>query len=906
MHSKLGLAATASAVASLLIGTDAVADRLELHADRFILGNGLRVVVHEDHAAPSVTVAVVYDVGSQNEPPGRAGFAHLFEHLMFNGSEHYNGEWPRPLEVVGGTEINAATSRDSTEYYETIPSAALERTLWMESDRMGHLLGVVDQARLDEQRGVVENEKRQDENQPYGRQLEALYAGLFPIDHPYHQSPIGSIEELDAASVADVRDWFHHYYGPNNAVIVLTGDVTVAEAHRLVERYFGDIPAGPSIDTPTSWTPTRLHDTREIQYDNVASGAISRGWAVPGTTSPDRALLNIAAVVLGEGQSSRLYRTLVEDRRLATQASAVLIDSRLSSVLKLDVTLLSQTSFASADDSIDQTIRDFLRTGPTPEELARAKTLLRARFVRAIENGSYLAISLAAGELDADNPTYIQDYLRAVDAATSEDVMQSARRYLSVGSHEVAVEPRTHYTNTSNGVDRSTGMPAVNNNERTPLNFPHTETAVLANGVRLVVSEQRNVPTVQIAIQFNAGFAADDPAHPGAAGFAAALLTQGTRARSAPQISQETDRLAAYLYATNSPDRTTVSLSALSEQLIPSISVWADSVINSTFADDEIARVREQRLAAFAQDNTDPAAIARAVLTAALYGVHHPYSASFSGLTSEAAIRSVTRDDLLRFRDTWLRPDNATVFVVGDTNMSEIRPLLEQALRSWRKSPAPLQTITTPDAPASRSPRIIIVDRPGAAQSYIFAGLVGPRGANTGDVATSIANDIFGNTFTSRLNMNLREDKHWSYGAYSVLRNGTGPRLLFIQAPVQTDHTGDAIREIQREMTEINSAHPISQEELSAAVLSATRRLPATINNQNGVLTSLTSAALYERPLDYTTRLPELYGALTLAQVQDAARNLFQPDRLVWVIVGDRAAIESQIAGLNMPIELIP
>lgn len=881
--------------------------QLNLAHERFVLRNGLTLIVQEDRSAPIVSVGVWYRVGSRNEAFGQTGLAHLFEHLMFNGSENFDGEWYAPMREIGAAGVNGTTSPDRTSYVQTIPTTALDRVLWMESDRMGHLLGAVTQAKLDEQRGVVENEKRQGENEPYGRAKDLLYEGLFPLGHPYRHSIIGSREDLWAASLQDVHAWFARYYGPNNAVVVLVGDIAPAEARARVEHYFGDIAAGPDIDAWTDWQPNRLHDTRETLHDAVASVVTERGWVVPQRTTRDRALLDMAATVLGDGQRSRFHRELVEGRKVASAVGVEVTPLQIASVFNLSVTLNPGEGARTASEAIDQLMAEFLARGPTSAEVEHARARLFANAVRRFETAAARGQALAEGELYAADPSFAARYLQWINDATPEDVRDAARRHLSRGSHQVDVLPRGDYSHAEVGVDRTGGLPPAPDTFPA-FTFPEVRTATLSNGARIAVVHRPTAPSVQISAQFEAGFAADAApgGKEGVSSFAMKALDRGTLNRDATEIADEAGRLGASIRTISDMDVSIVSLWSLKAGLDRSLELWADVLVNASFPDDAIERLRNQQLASILQERADPDAVAERILPPIIYGSGHPYAFSYTGSGTETTTRSITRADLLAFRDDWLRPDNVQIFVVGDITLEEIQPALERVLRGWRAPATPVPTKVMTELPTRGTPRVILVDRPGAPQSLILGWRLGPRGDAPDHLAIEAMNAVFGGGFNARLNMNLREDKHWSYGVTSGLRSrARGPRPFFIRAPVQTDRTADALREIIRELTEINATRPIQQAEMRPVIMSSMRQLPALLQGQSTLLENLAASAALGRPLDYAASLEEHYQALDLEDLRDAARTLLAPDAMTWVIVGDRTLIEAPIAALGIaPIEI--
>ena len=880
------------------------APELNLDYERFTLDNGLRVIVHEDRKAPVVAVSIWYHVGSRNEPEGQTGFAHLFEHLMFNGTENYDGEWFEPLERVGATSLNGTTWLDRTNYFQTVPTPAVDLALWMESDRMGHLLGAVTQDKLDNQRGVVQNEKRQGDNQPYGRVNYQLYEGLFPPGHPYRHSTIGSMEDLDAATLEEVHQWFRDYYGPNNAVLALVGDIDTATAREKVERYFGDIPSGPNVDVFEAWAPTRESNTREVQFDEVPAVLANRAWVAPGRNTRDRALLDLVAAVLGSGRNSRLYLDLVYNQQRATDVNIGVTAFELASVFDLSVYLTPGETADVADEAIDRILTRFKEWGPTAEELERVVTGINARTVRRLEQVNGKASILAEGELYAGDPLVIEQYLDWVNAATPQEVRDAARAYLGDGWHQVDVVPAGSYANAAEGIDRSGGLPELPT-ELPTLRFPEIQTTTLSNGVPIVLAERPAVPIVEMSIQFDAGYAADAGGTLGAASFAMSMLDLGTTRRNALEIAAEEERLGANLSAGSNLDASSVTLSALKDQLEPSIELWSDLFLNPVFDAEEMERLRGQWIARIAQEKAQPVQLALRLLPPAIYGEGHAYGVPFTGSGTEASISALTREDLVGFKETWLRPDNATIFVAGDTTLDEIAPILERALGGWTAPGAPAPTKNVADVAMGTSPRVILIDIPNSPQSVILAGHLAPGLGSDRDLAIESMNDVLGGSFTSRANMNLREAKGWSYGVQTLFQNAAEQRPFLIYAPVQTDRTGDSIAELVAEIDAIQGARPVTEDEMARTIAGATRGLPGRFQTARSVLNSLIEAERYGRPLDYAATLTERYEALELPDLQSAADEIVRPGSLTWLIVGDLGQVRGQVEPLGIaPVEV--
>jgi zinc protease len=871
--------------------------------NEFKLTNGLRVIVHNDRKAPVVAVSVWYHVGSKDERPGLKGFAHLFEHLMFNGSENFNDEWFRPMEEIGATDLNGTTWFDRTNYYQTVPTPALERVLFMESDRMGHLLGAIDQKKLDEQRGVVLNEKRQGENEPYGKLEYHVLAGLFPEGHPYRWSTIGSEADLNAAKLEDVKSWFRSAYGPSNAVLVLSGDIDTATAKALTEKYFGTIAPGTPLSKRQSWVPQRPENTVDILYDRVPQTRISRNWAVPGFRDRDKTLVELAASIFGGGKTSRLYKALVFDAALATSASMSVQEMEIASIAELEINVRPDGDAAAAQQLAEKTLADFLLKGPTQAELARTKTVIRAATLRGLEKVSGKAIALASGALYADDADHNSKELAWVDAATTADVRDAARRWLGTGWHQVTVKPFGALQASGTDVDRTKGLPAVTNMPE--LSFPALEQATLGNGIKVVLAPRPGTALASVALLFDAGSAGDPQNRPGLSNLTMNMLDEGAGGRDALTLAAAAESLGASLRASSSLDSSIASLGALVDKLDPSLALLADVVQRPNFAMADLERLRRNQLASIAQEKAQPQALALRLLPPALYGSNHPYGKPFTGSGTEASIKAIIPADLKSYAQHWLRPDTVTIYAGGGVTMAQLKPLLEKYFGQWKTPAVARITKASLDVAPAKSTRVAIIDKPGAEQSYILAGRIGSRGASNSYFAESIANDVLGGAFTARINMNLREDKHWSYGAFSFMPDAIGPRPWLILAPVQTDKTTESLQEIVKDITEFKGKKPATAAEMDRQIKSNVRSLPGAFETVSSLVGSMVSNAAMGRAPDFVRQVKQRYEAVQAKDVNDAAAAEFRTDDLLWVVVGDRSKIEAGVRKLNLgPVEI--
>ena len=865
---------------------------------RYVLPNGLTLIVHEDRKAPIVAVNIWYHVGSKNEPTGRSGFAHLFEHLMFNGSENFNSDFFKATELLGATDQNGTTNKDRTNYFQNVPTSALDSILWLESDRMGHLLGAVDQARLDEQRGVVQNEKRQGENQPYGRVWNAITEATYPDDHPYGHTVIGSMDDLNAADLPTVQQWFKDYYGPANAVIVLAGDISPEEALAKVTHYFGDIPPGPPITQPARMIAPMVGEQREIMYDRVGQPRLYKVWNVPPAGEADADHLGLLAQVLTSGRNSRLYKRMVFDDQTATGVSAFVSEGEIGSQFVIVVTAKPGQDLAALEAVVDEELGRLLRDGPTANELERARTSTGAGLVRGLERiGGFGGKSdrLAQGEVFHDNPDAWRESYARLLAARPQDLTAAGREWLTDGSYTLEVRPFDQYAAAATGADRS-AMPVPG---ETPMaNFPSFERFELSNGLDVVLATRTGVPTVSMNLIVDAGTAGEGADKAGLAVLTPAVMTSGTDDLDALEISDRLQLLGATLGGSSGVDTTSISMTAIDSRLEESLDLYADVILNPAFRPDDFERSRVQQVSGIQQADRNPGAVANRVLAGSLYGYDNPYGRPTSGTVQ--TVGALTPADAEAYHAAWFRPDNATLVVVGDVTRAELVPLLEDKFRGWTAPASALPARQQPTAVAAASgPVIYLVDRAGP-QSTITAGRLVPALDPATEPAITAMNTALGGSFTSRINMNLREDKGWSYGAGSGIRSARGERLFLVSTGVQSDKTAESLLEIDRELTEILTGRPISDEELAAHKSNLILGMAGQWETNGAVAGDLAQMVVYGLPDDYFDRSAAGIVATTPATASEAARTIVGDGPTVWVVVGDRATLEPRLRALNI------
>lgn len=866
------------------------ADDIHIPYTEYTLNNGLRLIVHEDHKAPIAAVNVWYHVGSKNEKPGKSGFAHLFEHLMFNGSENFNEDYFQALEAIGATDLNGTTNNDRTNYFQNVPTAALDQVLWLESDRMGHLLGAIDQEKLDEQRGVVQNEKRQGENQPYGRQWEIITKEMYPQGHPYSWTVIGSMDDLNAASLEDVYEWFEQYYGAANAVIVVAGDVYPADIYERVKKYFGDIGPGPTLVRPEVNIPKRFNDTRASYQDRVPEARITMVWNTPENGTAEDAHLNLAASVLTSGKNSRLYKRLIYEDQTATSASAFHWAKEISGNFVIQANVKPGESHEEVEAVILEELEKFINEGPTEQELVRAKSQFFSGFIKGLERiGGFGGKSdiLASSTVYGGEPDAYKEYMEYFEDATVEDIRKTCEKWLSEGKFTLVCTPFPEYKADETVSADRTKLPDLT--ESKPSEFPDLQRATLSNGMNVVLAKRSGVPTVVMNMLFDAGYASDHGAKPGRAQLAMSMLDEGTSSMSALEINERLQLLGASIGSGSSLDNSSVSMNTLLPTLDESLDLYADVIKNPSFPEKEFERLQKQQLAGIQREKSTPIQMALRVMPKFLYGEDHPYGLPLTGSGYEESVEDLTREDLLAFYNDWLKPNNATLIVVGDIEMNELKDKLEARFGDWQKGSIPKKDVAAKAETSGNT--LYLMDRPESLQSVIIGGYLTEPYGDVDEITLEAMNNVLGGSFTSRLNLNLREDKHWAYGAGSFIPNAKGQRPFLAYAPVQTDKTKESVQEIQKEYDLFVGANPVTLAEFEKDQNNSILQLPGSWETNGSVAGSINEIVTYGLPDDYFKKYDEAVRNMNLDNVHELSKQIVKPDQIDWFIVGDKAKI---------------
>jgi len=870
-----------------------------IKVEKYELPNGLDVILHEDHSIPMVSVNIWYHVGSKNEKVRRTGFAHLFEHMMFQGSQHHEGEYFEPLEKIGAA-INGSTELDRTNYWEDVPSNYLELALWLESDRMGFLVPAMTQEKLDNQRDVVKNERRQGvENEPYGKVEDLMLPLQYPEGHPYAHSVIGSMEDLSAASLDDVKDFFKSYYTPNNASLCIAGDFDPAVAKKMVEKYFATIPAGPPVDRVHAWIPKIDGVRRGSAEDNVNLPRVYYAWNTPAGYTPGDAELDLLANVLASGKTSRLYKALVYDKQIAQDVSAYQSSSEVCGSFNIVATVRAGHTLAEVEAAIDEELNRLLAGGVTSAELTQAQTAYEASFVRRMEGvGSFggRADMLNAYNTLLGDPNKFQWDLDRYTRATVADVQRALKQYIGLDNRLIfECMPQGSLAADTVQPDRTTQPPPLAEPTFTP---PSIQKTKLANGMDLWLVENHKLPLVQTNLVFQSGWAADPANRPGAGALTAALIDEGTKTRTALQISEEAKSLGARLGTGSSFDGSYVSLNVLKRNLDRSLALMADVVLNPTFPSEELERQRQIYLGRILQESKQPFTTAFKTFLRTLYGSDHPYGQPFTGSGTETSIKSIARDDLVKYYSANYHPNNASVVMAGDITLAEAKAALDKAFKGWQPGTVAAPTIPEP-APLTKT-TIYLVDKPGAAQSVVIVGSLGVHRSAPDYVATTVMNNALGGQFTSRVNLNLREDKGYTYGAGSFFdgRRATGPFAAY--APVETKNTDKTIIEIMKELRDIVGARPLSDAELTDSKNNLMKSFPQDFQSIAGIAGSMGSIITYGLPESEWQTYVQRVTAVDGVVATKAAKDHLHPDAVLIVVVGDRAKIEDGIRALNL------
>jgi zinc protease len=897
----------------------------ELKYEKFTMPNGLVVIMHEDHRLPLVAVDLWYHVGPLNERAGRTGFAHLFEHMMFEGSEHVGEKAHiKYVQGAGATDVNGTTDFDRTNYFETVPSNQLELALWLESDRMGFLLEGLDREKLTNQRDVVRNERRQGEGTPYDLAGEKIYQLLFPKDHPYYANVIGSHADIEAARLNDVRDFFKQFYTPNNASLAVAGDFDPTRLKPLLTKYFGPIPKGPAAEPVTVTTAPITEQKRATVTDTVKLPQLRIAFLLPAAYTPGDADSTLLTHILGGAKASRLDQVLVYKQQVAQSVNCRHNSLKLTSIMECSITAKPNVKLEDLEATFWQEVAKLQTDGPTKEELDSARTVDLTQKITGLERlGGFggVADTLDKYNQYTSDPGYLSKDLASYQAATVASVKQSAAKYLNKnqavvvscvpGKKVVDDVPRSP-ANTDADVKLTPPYPAAfeeqENWRKTPppagpavaFSLPVPKTFALKNGLQVYLVEDKQLPVLSASIVARAGSENNAPPQAGLATLTAALLNEGTKTRNATQLADDTESIGARIATGASVDAASASITVLSNNTDAGLDLLSDIVLHPAFNPEDLERIRKQRLVGIAQESDSVIATARRVGPRLLYG-DQPYGESPIGTLE--SIRNLTRDDITSFYTSHYGPADSALVLSGDVSLEEARRLAEHYFGGWTATAA--ANVTLPPAPPTPALRIALVDKPGAPQTALVVyGLGLP--ITTPDLQTlQVMNYTLGGAFASRINMNLREVHGFTYGANSIFATYREGGAFYAGGLIKTDVTAPATQQLMLELKRIQSEPP-TEAEVKEAKIARVQSLPGQFETTNATTSAMASIFLYKRPLDYYAVLPAAYLAVTPQDVERVAKSDIHPDHLIIVEVGDRAKIEPALKELNLaPIELV-
>ncbi len=885
-----------------------------LPIESYTLPNGLKVVLHRDASVPRVTVCLAYHVGSKNEVAGRTGFAHFFEHMMFRGTKNVPN-YDVPLQETGA-QSNAFTSEDLTVYYETVPAPFLERALYLEAERLAFLPSALDQAKFDTEREVVKNERLQSyENVPYGMAEEALLAAVFPEGHPYSWSVIGSMKDLNAATVADLRRFFAEFYHPANAALCLAGDFDPAQARATIARYFGPIPPGPA-PRPVAPPPAPLAKPALLaERDKVTLPRLYRAWPTVADDHADAPALHLLAACLTDGQSSRLHRALVQDARVATDVDADSDTKEVAGLFTLDATAAEGKTLDQVARALDAAFADLAKNPPTAAELARALAQFERATFKSLTSPLGRAITLSTNFVEKGDPAaYRADYAR-YHRVTTADLARVAARYLTANRVNLTIEKAgPDAAKSAAPVVGPKPGPVAELPARPPINAPGVDWATLpgptpappwqtpryvrktlSNGMEVWISPWRTLPLVEARLIFPVGTADDPTGKSGLASLTASIIDKGTTARTASEFAEELETLGASLGVGASHDATSLSLSVLARNLAPAFDLVGRLLETPRFDPKDFTQEQQLQVDGLLQGPDSPTWIAGRAFRTLMYGPAHPYGNHPQG--SPATVKGLTLADV-RAAHARLAANRAKLIVVGDVDPDALAATFESTLGRWKTTgpaPGPRPKVEAPAAPAV----VHLVDKPGAVQSVIAVGRRWVDRKDPRHFAASIGNRVVGEDFLSRLNANLREKNGYSYGCGSsfVYRRTGGAWQA--TSEVRADVTAEALKEVIGELDALAQARPLTDAEIATARDAEVRSFPESFDNPGGIAGVLVGIAQFDLAADYLDTYLGSLRATPDDQVRGVTVEVVNPADRVILVVGDRATVEPRLKALG-------
>ena len=900
-------------------------DELVIPYEKYKLSNGLTLIVHEDHSDPVVHVDVTYHVGSAREEIGKSGFAHFFEHMMFQGSDNVADEEHFKIISEAGGTLNGTTNRDRTNYFETLPNNQLATALWLEADRMGFLLDAVTQKKFEVQRETVKNERGQNyDNRPYGLAREMNAKNLYEYGHPYSWLTIGYLEDLDRVNVEDLKNFFLRWYGPNNAVLTVGGDVNPAEVVKLAEQYFGSIPAGPAVENMKPSLPV-LDKDRYVSYeDNIRTAMLNMTFPVVESGHKDEHALNVLASVIGQGKSSILYKNFIKDQK-ALSASAYNSGSELAGEFTIMIMAYPNLGLEESEALLRKSLAEFETRGVTDQDLTQYKATAESRLINRLASVSGKVSQLAYNETFTGNPNNIQEELRRIQAVTKEDVNRVYNQYIK-GKNSVilSVVPKgkpelvakaDNYTISTEGfvpaADQYSGLTynkAVDNFDRSKrptagknpvVMVPELWTANYNNGLKVIGTESDEIPTVTLQLTMQGGhrLSMDNPEKAGISSLTASMWNEDTENYTAEEFSNELEMLGSSIRVFGGSDAIEIYVQSLKKNIEPTLKLLEERMFRPKFNEDDFDRLKKQQLEGIANSATQPTMIANQVYSKLLYGEGHFLSLPSSGTTE--TVESLTIEDVNQFYKNSFSPSLAHLVVVGDISENEITSKLG-FLEKWEKKDIKL----APDAktPKIDKTRIYFVDKPDAAQSEIRIGYVAMPYDALGDYYKSgLMNYTLGGAFNSRINLNLREDKGYTYGARSGYRGSKYGGTFTASAGVRADATAESVTEFMNELTSYRDKG-LREDEVAfmkSSIGQSDARQYETPNQKAGFLGRLLE---YDLKSDYVQKQTDILNKITAKELSELARKNLPVENMHIVVVGDKKTVLPKLKELQYEV----
>jgi zinc protease len=903
------------------------AGKLVIPYEKYVLPNGLTLVVHEDHSDPVVYVDVTYHVGSAREQEGRSGFAHFFEHMMFQGSEHVADEEHFKLINEAGGDLNGSTNTDRTNYFETVPSNYLEMALWLESDRMGFLLDSVTQKKFEVQRSTVKNERGQRyDNAPYGLVWEKIGEAMYPEGHPYSWTTIGYIEDLNRVNVQDLKNFFLRWYGPNNATLTVAGDVNVAEVLKLAEKYFAPIPRGPEVKNMPKM-PATLTADRCISYeDNIRFPQLT--IARPGVpmNDADEAPLDALCNIISEGKNSVFYKTFIESK-VSPTASMYSATMELSGQIAINIRTFPGHTPREADSLLNVALAEFERRGVTDEDVARYKLTIEGFLLDQMSSVQGKGSMLASYQTFTGNPNMISKDLDRYQKVTKEDVMRVYNKYIknkpavvltvcpkgkpelkarpdnyTIPAHKPGAEESAEYKNLSmrKAIDTFDRFKHPDCGKTPPVKAPALWRDAYPNGLSLIGTQSTEIPRTYMMLNVSAGHRQEDTAQAGVASLLVKMLDQSTEKHSAADIEKQLELLGSEVSISVNNDEIQVYVISLTRNLDATLALVEEKLFHPKFDATEFELMKKQQLEALANMPTQAGAMASFVYNRMLFGSNSIMAYPINGTPS--TVSRLTVEDVKAYYKKMFSPNIARFITVSDLPKAKLDPKLA-FLKNWASTGAKLRPVAEvmPKVDAGKT-TIFLFDKPEAAQSEIRIGHVGIAYDATGDFyRATIMNYVLGGNFNSRLNLKLREEKGWTYGAGSVISGSKYPGTFTAYAGVRWDASDSSVAEFVKTIHEY-ATNGISQEELDYTKKSISQSEALAYEDPYQKLFYMKNILDYNLPDNYSEEQNKVLMGMTKEEVDALAKKWLDDQHMVVTVVGDKSKIGAGLAKLGYDV----